>query len=360
MKDPQLIDIDECIARLDRFDTIVDARSPSEFAEDCLPGAVNAPVLDDAQRAIVGTDYKQSSPFEARRLGAALVSRNIARIVEEDFADRGREWQPLVYCWRGGNRSNSLATVMARIGWRVCVLDGGYRAFRRRVVADLARLPQRFRYRVIAGRTGSAKSRLLRELAARGEQILDLEALACHRGSVLGDLPGAPQPSQKQFETRLWERLRALDPSREVFVESESRKVGQCQVPPELIVAMRASRCVRIEASRSLRARLLLDEYEHFTVDREGLFAQLDRLTTLHGHERIAEWKALAIEQRWQEFVEALLGQHYDPAYDRSMNRNFGELAQADAVRLEGGADEDVARAATRIVEIARGGAAGA
>lgn len=353
MKDPIVLPIGDVVARLHAFNTIIDARSPSEYAEDHLPGAINAPVLDDAQRAEVGTVNARAGAFEAKRLGAAIAARNIGDLIDRLFADRDRDWQPLVYCWRGGNRSGSLATVLARIGWRTTLIEGGYRAFRRHVVAELATLPAALRFVVVGGRTGSAKSRLLERLAERGEQVLDLEALARHRGSVLGGLPQAPQPSQKHFETQIWDLLRHADPSRPVFVESESRKVGQCQVPEALIHAMRASRVAVVEADVDVRSRFLLAEYAHFRADVPGLYALLDRLVTLHGHERIAAWKALIGEDRWLELVERLLVEHYDPSYDRSMNRNFGRLPEAARVSLEGTDAADLDRAAASLQAIA-------
>jgi tRNA 2-selenouridine synthase len=346
MKDPIALPVDEVVARLHEFNTVVDARSPSEYAEDHLPRAISAPVLDDAQRAHVGTVNAERGAFEAKRLGAAIVSRNIGDLIDRLFADRDRHWRPLVYCWRGGNRSGSLATVLARIGWRTTVLEGGYKAFRRRVIADLDARPAGLRFVVVGGRTGSAKSRLLERLAARGEQVLDLEALASHRGSVLGGLPGAPQPSQKRFETLLWDGLRELDASRPVFVESESRKVGRVQVPEALIHAMRASRVAVVEADVEARARFLLAEYEHFRADVPGLLALLDCLVPLHGAERVGAWKALVTGDRWLELVQRLLVEHYDPSYDRSMRRNFGRLPEAATVRLDGTDGEALDRAA--------------
>jgi tRNA 2-selenouridine synthase len=242
--------------------------------------------------------------------------------------------------------------VLARVGWRTTVLEGGYRAFRRHVVAELATLPATLRFVVVGGRTGSAKSRLLERLSARGEQVLDLEALARHRGSVLGSLPGAPQPSQKRFETLIWDALRHADPRRPVFVESESRKVGQCQVPEALIHAMRASQVAIVEAEVDVRSRFLLAEYEHFQADVPGLHALLDRLVTLHGHERIAAWKALVGEDRWLDLVERLLLEHYDPSYDRSMKRNFGRLAEAPKVLLQGTDTAGLDRAAATLQAI--------
>ena len=353
MKDPIALPVAQVVAQLRTFNTIIDARSPSEYAEDHLPDAINAPVLDDAQRAEVGTLNARSGAFEAKRLGAAIAARNIGALISQLFAERDRDWRPLVYCWRGGNRSGSLATVLARVGWRTTVIDGGYRAFRRHVVAELATLPQGLRFVVVGGRTGSAKSRLLEHLAVRGEQVLDLEALARHRGSVLGGLPDDPQPSQKRFETLIWDTLRQADPLRPIFVESESRKVGQCQVPEALILAMRRSRVAIIEAEVDVRSRFLLAEYDHFQEDVPGLYALLDRLATLHGHARIEDWKALVAQDRWLELVERLLVEHYDPSYDRSMTRNFGQLPEAPRVRLEGTDAAALERAAASLQAIA-------
>lgn len=360
MKAATVINVDDALAALDRFDAVLDARSPSEFAEDHIPGALNAPVLDDAQRAEVGTLHNEAGAFVAKRRGAALVSRNIAHLLETRLAHYNADWQPLVYCWRGGNRSGSLATVMSRIGWRTAVIEGGYRAFRRRVLADLAAWPAEFRFIVIAGRTGSAKSRILEALATAGQQVLDLEALGRHRGSVLGDLPNTNQPTQKHFESQIWDTLRRLDRTRVVFVESESKKVGRCHVPDALIRAMRASPVVRVEAPLELRARFLLAEYGHFVDACDALFTQLDRLVDLHGHARIAEWKTLAAEGHWEAFVAALLREHYDPAYDRSMRRNYVQLDAGATVALSAADQYAFDTAAAMIASLAGSSAAAA
>jgi len=328
------------------FDTVIDVRSPDEFVEDHVPGAISAPVLDNEERARVGTLYKQVSPFDAKKLGAALVAKNIARHLQNLFADRPRTWRPLVYCWRGGKRSGAMAHVLREIGWEAKSIEGGYKAWRRFVVEELSTLPLAFRYRVVHGPTGSGKSRLLAALHDAGAQVLDLEGLAAHRGSVLGGLPGQPQPAQKMFESRLWDALRRLDPARTVFVEGESKKIGQLQVPDALMHAMRASCCVLLDTSRAVRIDLLCEEYSHFFTDRASLDFQLDCLTALHGRERIASWKSLVSEGDWPELVGRLLDEHYDPAYRRSSHRNFSALAQALPVRLDGSEDAAFARAA--------------
>jgi tRNA 2-selenouridine synthase len=320
------IDAADAIARLDAFDTIVDARSESEYAEDRLPGAVNWPSLHDAERVQVGTEYKQVSAFDAKKRGAALVARNIAAHIEREVMTRPKDWSPLVYCWRGGKRSGALATVLGEIGFRVAVLDGGYRAFRRAVVTALETLPARFEFRVVCGPTGSGKSRLLQALAAQGAQVLDLEALANHRGSVLGLVPGSAQPTQKAFDTRLFDALRKLDPARPVFVESESKKIGDLRVPEALILRMRASPCVWLELALDARVALLLAEYDFFVVDTEAFCGRLDALRELRGKEVVEAWQAAARAGRNAEVVRQLLTLHYDPIYLQSMRRNFAGI----------------------------------
>jgi len=317
------------------FDAVIDVRSPAEFAEDRIPGALSCPVLDDAERARVGTLYKQESPFAARRLGAALVARNVARHLEGALAGKARGWRPLVYCWRGGKRSGAMAHVLREVGWDAKTLAGGYKAYRRWVVAELAARPGALTFRVVHGATGSGKSRLLRTLERAGAQVLDLEGLAAHRGSVLGDLPDRVQPSQKWFESLLRAALASFAPARMVFVEGESRKIGQLQVPEALIEAMRASECLLLEADLGTRVALLMDEYRHFFADPAALGAQLDCLAALHGRARVDEWKALAARAAWRELVERLLVEHYDPAYRRSAQRNFARLGEAAVLRVD-------------------------
>jgi tRNA 2-selenouridine synthase len=331
------------------FDAVIDARTPSEYAEDHIPGAISAPVLDDAERAEVGTLYKQVSPFEAKKLGAALVAKNVSRRIEELFKDEDRSWRPLVYCWRGGKRSGAMAHILREVGWDAHTLEGGYKAYRRWVVQQLKEIPDHLQLRIVHGPTGSGKSRFLAALREAGEQVLDLEALAAHRGSVLGALPGRRQPSQKMFESLLLQALSGLSPASAVFVEAESKKIGELQVPEALMQRMRASPCVALEASLETRVELLLEEYRHFLADRAALEAQLDCLLALHGRETIGEWKALAQRGAWRELVARLLAQHYDPAYRRSSARNFPGLAAARRVRIESAAVESFARAARQL-----------
>jgi tRNA 2-selenouridine synthase len=311
------------LADLDAFDEIIDARSPSEFEEDHIPGAINLPVLDNDERARVGTIYKQVSPFEAKRLGAALVSRNIARHLETFLADKAKKYRPLVYCWRGGSRSGSLTHVLRSIGWQAAQLEGGYKTYRAAVLADLDVLPERLRFIVVCGPTGVGKSRFLRALTDLGAQVLDLEELAAHMGSVLGAYPTRPQPGQKLFDSLVWDHLRRFDPVRPVYVESESKRIGNLHTPEILLRRMRASECINLAAPVPVRVALLKEEYAHFLADPAQLGEQLDRLTALRGRETVARWQEQAGSGHWDDLVAELLDQHYDPAYQRSLGRNF-------------------------------------
>lgn len=315
------------LTALPDFDEVIDVRSPGEFAEDHVPGALNLPVLDDAERARVGTLYKQVSSFDAKKVGAALVSRNIAHHLDSHFADKPRGYRPLVYCWRGGTRSGSLTHILQKIGFKAAQLDGGYKAYRRHVVAELGRLPGQFAFRIVCGTTGSGKSRLLQALDRAGAQVLDLEARAAHRGSLLGALPDQGQPTQKMFESLVWHALTRFDPARPVYVESESKKIGALRVPEALIQAMRASPCIRLDVPLAARVRLLTEDYAHFLDDPRAIQAQLAHLVPLRGHETVEAWQDLVRQRDWDRLVAALLEEHYDPAYFRSLAKNYAPSA---------------------------------
>lgn len=323
------------VAQLSDFDEIIDVRSPAEYAEDHIPGAISAPVLDDEQRAEVGTLYTQVSPFAAKKRGAALIARNVARHLETQFSDKPKQWKPLVYCWRGGQRSGAMAHILAQVGWSTGRLNGGYKTYRRQVLADIESLPGTLDFRVVCGPTGSGKSRLLHALQEQGTQVLDLEALAQHRGSLLGNLPDDAQPAQKMFDSRLWDALRQFDKQRPVFVEAESKKIGLINTPESLLNQMRVSNCVLIDAPVAARVQLLTEDYAHFLTDPALLIQRLTPLLPLHGRQVLDHWQMLAEQGKWAELVEKLLAQHYDPSYRRSTAKHFSRLPEATILKLD-------------------------
>lgn len=243
------------------YDATIDVRSPAEYAQDHIPGSVNMPVLDDDERARVGCVYKQQGAFEARRMGAALVARNAARHIEGPLANHGKSWRPMIYCWRGGQRSGAFATILSQIGWRVGVVAGGYKSWRR-VVSDAVQSPVPLAHRVILldGNTGTAKTEVLRKIAAAGGQVIDLECLARHRGSVFGRHATSAQPSQRFFESSLALALSSLDTTRPLIIEAESPRIGCLHLPSALKSAMRSG-CARSSASNAPSFLTLLPQH---------------------------------------------------------------------------------------------------
>ncbi len=327
------ISAEEALRQLDTFDTVIDARSESEYAEDHLPGAVNWPTLDNQQRHDIGTLYKQVNAFEAKKRGGALAARNISAHIEREVIDKPKDWKPLTYCWRGGKRSGSLSLILSEIGFRVTIIEGGYKAFRAALLLDIPRLAPLFDWRVVCGTTGSGKTRLLQALQAAGAQVLDLEALANHRSSVLGAIPGVAQPTQKEFDTRIWDALRHFDPKHPVYVESESKKVGNVAVPAALIEAMRAGPCLNLQLPDEERVALLLEDYDFFVQNREAFCERLDALTELKGKQVVEGWKTKVRSGHIDDVVRDLLLTHYDPVYLQSMARNFKQFGSAQDIQ---------------------------
>jgi tRNA 2-selenouridine synthase len=317
------------------FSAIIDARSEDEFTLDHLPGAINWPSLNNEQRILIGTLYKQVGSFEAKKHGAALVAANISQHIQNSVLALPKHWQPLVYCWRGGKRSGSLALILGQIGFKVSIIEGGYKAFRSQLVEAIPPLVKTLSWRVICGPTGAGKTRLLHCLKSEGAQVLDLEGLANHRSSVLGIMPGLPQPSQKHFDTLLWNELRQFDPSKPVYIESESRKVGNLAVPEALILAMRASPCFKLELSDDERVKLLLEDYDFFVQNPSFFSQRLDALVAIRGKQVVEEWQRLIMTGDIEKVVRDLLLTHYDPTYFASMQRNFLLIDQAKVITAQ-------------------------
>ncbi len=340
----------EVLQRLAEFDTVIDARTEDEHALDHVPGAVNWPTLNNAERITIGTMYRQESAFEAKKRGAAIAARNIAAHIEREVIDKPKGWRPLAYCWRGGQRSGSLATVLGAIGFQVTLIEGGYKAWRAALVDDLAKRAPGLHYRVLCGPTGSGKTRLLQALAAEGAQVLDLEALACHRSSVLGLLPGQAQPSQKHFDSLIWYALRRFDPTRPVYVESESKKVGNLRVPDALMDAMRASECIALQLADGERVALLLEDYAFFVERPDFFIERLQALREVRGAEVVNGWVEQVRAGNTPAVVLDLLVRHYDPTYLASTQRNFRRHPQALPCPVPDRSDQAMRAAARSLI----------
>lgn len=340
------------VNELGEFTVLIDVRSPAEFALDHLPGAINCSVLDDEERRIVGTIYVQTSAFEARKIGGAMVARNIARHLDERFRDKPKDWRPLVYCWRGGMRSGSFVNWLRLVGWDAQQLKGGYKAWRAHVIEQIALRAPQLDLRVLCGPTGSAKTRVLQALAEHGEQVLDLEDLAAHRGSVLGAMPGRPQPSQKGFETQLMQGLAGFDLGRRVWVEAESRRIGRITVPEPLLQRLRESPVVEIDASPAARLDYLLRDYAWLGDDPQALADKLGTLRELLPKEVLAEWQDWALARELPPLFEALMARHYDPLYARSQGRHLAGLPDAQRLQCEDLSDDGIQALARRIASL--------
>mgnify|MGYP005988176073 CR=1 FL=1 len=317
-----------------KADTIIDVRAPVEFAQDHVPGAINLPVLTDSERALVGTIYAQESPFNARRIGGALVAQNTANHLQNALSGKDGGWQPLVYCWRGGQRSNAFATILDQVGWRVQLLKGGYRSYRRAVVQTLYDTPLPHRLMLIEGGTGTAKTALLHHLSQCGAQVLDLEAMAEHRGSLFGAI-STPQPAQRMFESRVARALTPLDPNRLTFVEAESSKIGQRIIPPSLWTRMGDAPRITINAPLSARADFLCRAYADLTRNAAQLGNLIDLLRPYHPAGRIAKWQAQAQAADWHDLAAGLIGEHYDPRYTKSAAASASPIAQIEMPDLD-------------------------
>lgn len=315
-----------------RFDAVIDVRSPAEFADDHLPGAINLPVLDDQERRIIGTLYKQQGAFEARRLGAAMVAANLSRHLRGPLAHRPANWSPLVYCWRGGMRSGSAVHWLRLIGWDAQQLPGGYKRWRSHVIAQIDALTPRLDLRMVCGATGSGKTRLLQALAARGAQVIDLEALACHKGSLLGALPGRPQPSQRGFESALFSVLEGLRSDQPVFVEAESRRIGRIALPSVLLEAMREAPCIEVQATDAARLQYLLQDYAYLGDDLPALQQRLLAMRDAHSQATLAQWLAWAQARDFAPLFAALMREHYDPQYARSQAQHYRRWPERQAL----------------------------
>jgi len=336
-----------------RFDEIIDVRAPGEYGEDHVTGSINLPVLSDEERARVGTIYKQVSPFEARKIGAALVSRNIANHLEHHFSDKAKEYRPLVYCWRGGQRSGSLATVLNDVGWSTAVVEGGYRSYRTHVLETICKTTEVFSFVVLNGFTGAGKTLVLKRLEKTGHQVLDLEGCGSHKGSVFGGDPGSPQPAQKRFESLIFDRLSLFESSRPVFVEAESAKIGRLNLPNPLWQRMKVAPVIEIRSPLEARAAYLTGDYGEWLKDPARVLRTIDRLKGFHADRVLTEWKEMAERGEWRDLVARLLAEHYDKCYSVGGSGHF--QAPAITINLPGHDEGNISRCAEEVLVASAG-----
>jgi len=304
------------------FDTIIDVRSPLEYDEDHIIGSINCPVLYDQERIIVGTIYKKESTFRAKIIGSSLTARNIAKHIEEKFINQKGSWQPLIYCWRGGQRSKAFSLILSEVGWRTFQLEGGYKKYRNEVISFLNKVGSKLKIILISGKTGSAKTKILQNIKLQGGQILDLENLANHKGSLLGKIPDLKQPSQKLFESKLYHQIKQLDLRRNVYIEAESSKIGNIHIPKTLWAKMIVSPRIEIKADIELRSSFLLNDYKYMCENPELIKPIIYGLKNRLSKKLINDWMELITKKLWLDLTKSFLENHYDPSYSSNTIKN--------------------------------------
>lgn len=301
------IPIDTFLASFDKYDLIIDARSPAEFGESHIPRATNLYALSDAEHAQVGTIYKQISSFEARLKGASFVCLNAARHIQELYPAYTPGSKIAIYCARGGMRSSSLGTIFSSIGYPIERIIGGYKSYRTFVTGYLENLPS-IHFLTLMGHTGCGKSDLLQDLT----NVVDLEKMAHHYGSVFGDVNGV-QPTQKEFQNRLLHSILALDLSRGAFVEAESKRIGKIMLPNTLHNQMESGYRIEITAPLEQRVSRIMRMYDH--MDENFFQARMERISPYISRDDKASTIAAFLNGDLAKVSEILLTQYYDKVY---------------------------------------------
>ena len=309
-----------------KFDNIIDVRTPSEFKEDHIIGSLNYPVLSDYERELVGTIYKKDSPFQARIIGSSIISRNISKLITKKFSKKPGSWRPLVYCWRGGQRSRALCVVMNEIGWRSTQLLGGYKYYRHNVIKQIEKMSSKLKVILISGKTGTGKTKLLHEISKIGGQIIDLEKIANHKGSLLGKNLKKPQPSQKLFESQLFNCLCNLNFRKKVFIEAESSKIGNLHIPKALWNKMLLAKKINIDAPLDSRINFLINDYKYVQFDENFFDPFLNGLKNRINNNIMTEIKHYIKEKNWELLTKSLLENHYDPSYTLNYNKKNHQI----------------------------------
>ena len=328
-----------------KFDTIIDVRSPLEFAEDHIVGAINCPVLSDLERQKVGTIYKKESSFKAKIIGSSLTAKNIAFHIENKFMEKKGSWQPLIYCWRGGQRSKAFSIVLSEVGWRTNQLKGGYKEYRNQVINFLDNIGPKLKITLISGKTGSAKTKILKSIENEGGQILDLEGLANHKGSLLGKIPDLIQPSQKFFESLIFNKIQKLNLKDKIYIEAESSKIGNIHIPKSIWKKMIKSPRIEISANVELRAKFLVSDYDYMCNNPTLINPIIKGLKNRLSKELFDEWTNLIDRKKWFDLTKSFLENHYDPSYSSNTIKNDRKvIKKITATSLNNSDIKDIAK----------------
>lgn len=351
--DHHFSELDLEIQPFSSYALIIDARTPGEYEADHIPNAKNLPVVYQDEFAQVGILHKHDT-HRAYMLGVSAALRTMSTHISEHISEYKPNDRILVYCFRGGKRSKLWADTLRTIGFRVDTIQGGWKAYRRWIMASLPSACKGFEYRVIAGSTGTGKTRLLHALEAEGEQVLDLEGLASHRGSLIGDLPNEAQPSQKFFDTLLFDKLRSFRTDRYVWVESESKKIGRIQIPTALYETMHRSPVLLLDAPIEERVRLWHEDYAHFEKDLNGMLDKMQYVVEIIGKKLFAEWRELASQGNASELFRSMMLDYYDRLYKSSLTKNYADLANAFRLNPESLSPEHLRATARSMVTDSR------
>jgi len=319
-KEFQYKDIDD--GKIHGENILIDVRSPYEYKNATIPGAINIPIFNDEERKTIGTIYVQESVEKAKRIGIGVASKKLPDIYDK-VANLNKEYDHLIFfCAKGGFRSTSVASLFSSIGINAFKIDGGYKKYRKYINNALPKTVENIKFVVLYGNTGTGKTHILEEIEKMGPDILDLEACANHRGSLLGSVGLGEQNSQKQFESLLYESLKNRK-SNLVFVEGESKRIGKVIIPNYIYNAMNNGIHIKIEANMEYRVNNIMKDYVHETDDE--LISSLNLLRKYMGNRKIDNYIDLINENKYEEVIEELMVKYYDPRYENN-NRDIGAV----------------------------------
>ena len=310
-----ILEVETAVQHMDKGSVFVDVRSPAEFADGTIPGAYNVPILDNRQRADIGIIHKQQGAATARIKGMELISPRLPQLVNAIMELHKQFRRPvIVFCWRGGLRSSAMTAFLHLCGLPVFQLSGGYKAFRRHVL-DYFEHGNWARMLVLRGMTGVGKTRILEQMRSAGQPVLNLEALANHRGSAFGAIGCGKQPGQKQFEALLWNELRHTNTDDYMLTEGESRHIGRVMLPKRLHASLQQETTLWLETDMPTRVRVISEDYDVEHLPPAAFTQALDALVQRLGHKRVNQLHQTLADRQWEELIEALMLEYYDPLY---------------------------------------------